>query len=139
MAKNVTRKNADGIEVNFGDLVVCDIAGTKCVMEDWRATLLNATVLKEEIVCDFLDDLKLVVQFITAQVYVYPLNKADIRPLGKALSALDIPNAHINRVDVVHKGCMLLVFEDGMECCGQRTIDSFYDGMSEEEIERSRF
>ena len=138
MVNTVIRKNADGFDVNFGNLVVCEVAGIRCTMEDWRAKQLCVTVVDEEVIPEFFDDLKLVMQFAAAQIYVYPFNKADIKPLGKALSELTTLG-NVERVDVQHNARALMMWKQGVVFSEQKTIDHFYSEMTEEEIERSRF
>jgi len=138
MVTTVIRKNADGFDVNFGNLVICEVAGIRCAMEDWRAKQLSVTVVDEEEIPEFFDDLKLVMQFAVAQIYVYPFDKADIKPLGKALSELKALG-NVERVDVQHNARALMMWKQGAVFSEQKTIDHFYCDMTEAEIERSRF
>lgn len=139
MANNVIRKGADGFELNFGPLVVAELDGVQFAIEDWRAKQLGLKIIEVEEIPEFFDDLKLVMQYAVAQVNVFPFNKADIKPLGKVLSTLtglgDVPN----RVDVSHRARILMMWEKGVVLNGPVAIDFFYSGLTEEEIERSRF
>lgn len=138
MAKIVIRKNVDGFDVDFGTLVIAELAGIKFATEDWRATQLDLSFVETEEPEDipaFLDDLKVVINWGNTQIYVYPFNKADIKPLGLAFSA-HRPDC---RIDVQHRARILMMWEGGGVTCEQRTIDEFYLDMTPEEIERSRF
>lgn len=138
MAKTLIRMAACGFELNFGTIVVGELDGIKFAIEDWRAEPMGIKYEESEEIPAFFDDLKLVVHWgASAQVYIYPFNKEDIKPLGLALSKLC--NDPVCRVDVSHKARILMMWEDGKVLHEQKTIDHFYDGMSKEEIEYSRF
>lgn len=139
MAQILIRKGADGFELNFGTLVVAELNGVQFAIEDWRAKQLGLKFAEEGEIPEFFDDLKLVMQYAVAQIYVYPFNKADIKPLGKALSELDGLGGLPERVDVQHSARILMMWKQGAVFSEQKTIDEFYSDMTEEEIERSRF
>lgn len=134
MTNNVIRKNADGVEVNFGPLVVAELDGIKFVLEDWRAQQLGVGYEEGVEIPPFLDDLKIVVNWRNTQIFVYPLKKEDIRVLGRALSTLGS-----FRIDAEYYSRILMMWEDGCVTSEHKTIDHFYSGMTEEQIERSRF
>lgn len=142
MKRDVIRKGAGGFEMNFGPLVIVEVAGVRAVTQDWRAKQLGLTIVEQaegEEIPEFLDDLPLTMQYAIAEITVYPFEKADIKVLGKALSELgglgDVPN----RVGVTHRARILMTWENGVQVGEQYTLDHFYDGLSAEEIERSRF
>lgn len=139
MAESLIRKGADGFELNFGPLVVAEFNGIQFAIEDWRAKEQGFKIIEVEEIPAFFDDLKIVMQYAVAQIYIYPFNKADIKPLGKALSAHAGSKRAPNRVDVVYLSRILMMWENGNAVGEQHSIDHFYSEMSEEEIERSRF
>jgi len=134
MVDSVIRKNVDGIEVDFGPLVIAELDGVRFAIEDWRAKMLQFAYVEGDIP-DFYDDLKLVINFGQAQVYVYVFNKEDLRTLGMAFSKLH----RVVRVDVVHKSRNLMMWVEGVVVSQSVTIDKFYAGCTPEEIEHSRF
>lgn len=138
MAQVLIRKGADGFELNFGPLVVAELNGIRFAIQDWRAKQLGLTFVEEEIP-EFFDDLKLEMQYAVAQISAFPFSKADIKPLGKALSELDALGGTPERVDVHHKARILMMWKQGEVISEQKAIDHFYSGMTEEEIEHSRF
>ncbi|HHZ7224964.1 TPA: hypothetical protein ACWLXL_004392 [Pseudomonas aeruginosa] len=142
MKKDVIRKSADGFELNFGPLVIVEVAGFRAATQDWRAKQLGLAIVEqaeEEEIPEFLDDLPLIMKYAIAEITVYPFEKADIKVLGKALSELDGLGDVPNRVVVEHHARVLMTWENGAQVGEQYTLDHFYDGLSAEEIERSRF
>ncbi|MNM08984.1 hypothetical protein D3C81_190640 [compost metagenome] len=138
MAEMLIRMASCGFELNFGTVVVGELDGIKFVIEDWRAEPMGIKYEEPEEIPAFIDDLKLVVHWgASAQVYVFPFNKEDIKPLGVALSKLC--SDPVCRVNVSHHSRNLMAWENGEVVWEQRTIDHFYSGMTEAEIERSRF
>jgi len=135
MAKALIRMAACGFELNFGNIVIGKMGDVRFALEDWRAEQLGVECEEAEEIPQFFDDLKLVVDMGGAQIYVYPFKKEDIKPLGQMLSSL----YPCYFVSVDHKSRMLMAWDRGEVVHEQKTIDHFYDGMSEEEIEYSRF
>jgi len=138
MANVVIRKGVVGFELNYGPLVVCEVAGIKCAMEDWRAEQLKVTVLDTEEIPEFLLHMKLVMQFAVAQIYVYLFDTAGIRALGKALSELTTLGV-VERVSCNHSSRMLATWVNGQLTSDPVTIDHFYLDQTDEQIEASRF
>lgn len=142
MAKNVIRKGVDGFEIDFGPLVIVEVAGVRAAAQDWRAKQLSLTIIEQaegEEFPEFLVDLKLVMQYAIAQIDVYPFDRADTKALGKALSEIDALGDYPNRVDVSYMSRILMMWERGGAVGEQHTIEHFYDGLTAEQIERGRF
>ena len=142
MVNDIIRKGVDGFELNFGPLVIVEVAGVRAAVQDWRAKQLGLTIVEQaegEELPEFLDDLKLVMQYAIAQIDVYPFDRADVKTLGKALSEIDTLGDYPNRVDVSYMSRILMMWEQGTAIGEPRAIEDFYDGLTVEQIERGRF
>lgn len=137
MVDSIIRKGADGFELNFGPLVVVELDGIKFAMEDWRAKQL-ALVYSEEEIPEFLTELKLTMQYPRAQISAFVFSKADIKPLGAALSMVDTLG-YPDTVDAGMCARILMMWARGEVVRAQVTLDHFYSNLTEEEIEASRF
>ena len=135
MAKVLIRMAACGFELNFGEIVVAESSGIQFAVEKRWAEYLGFKIVSEEEIPQFYDDLKLVLQMNSSQPYIYPFRKEDIRELGRLMSHV----GSVARVDADHKARILMMWQDGKVLHEHKTIDHFYDGMTEAEIEHSRF
>lgn len=139
MVVDVIRKGVDGFDVNYGPLVVAELNGIKFAMQDWRAKQLGFKLVEVEEIPEFLTELKLVMQYAVAQIDAYVFDKADIKPLGEALSLVDTLGGHPSRVDAVYMARILMMWERGVVASEQRGIDHFYSNLTEAEIEGGQF
>lgn len=141
MTENITqaviRKNQDGIDVNYGTLVLAELEGIQFLVEDWKLDQVKIpyTRVALEDVPAFLAYHKLDVKYTDrADLIAHVLKKEDIRPLGQALSG------HLNCWVGANVGSRwLMTWSKGSVASEYRDIDQFYSGMTNADIEIARF
>lgn len=130
MAQNIIRG-----DINYGLLVVAEIAGIRFVTEAHRAEKLRLTTLDDEDVPEFNTALCVETQFPnglnTARHHV--LDNRDVRWLGEALSK------HTQmEVRVIAGARILARYKDGKLVGDIRQLDDFYSDLTADEINASR-
>lgn len=141
MTDNITqpciRKNKDGIDVNYGTLVLAELEGIQFLVEDWKLDQIHIPYTRVALadVPEFLVTHALDVRYTDrADLIAHVLKKEDIRPLGKALSA------KVNCWVGARVGSRwLMTWFKGGVANEFRDIDQFYSGMTNQDIEAARF
>jgi len=146
LCKVVIRPNKDGIEINYGRLAVGHLNGIPFLGEIEDLEKMGHPCIYISRIPKFVQEIKLEVQWNTAwaseggaearddrKATVYALEKEDLAELAVALSKTG------RYVLVCHRNVTLSTFQGGKELENRKTIDSWYDGLTPEEIEESRF
>lgn len=143
-AKTLIRKGRDGFELNWGTLVVGTVNGVHCISEDWRFEQLGypftvpepdpETEIVPE-VPEFNLDIKVMINNNTVQIDFFVMSKDDIKPLAASLAKHPL----VERVDVCCSNVILQMWKKGEPTGEPRTLDHWYDGLTAEQIEASRF
>lgn len=135
-ANIVIQKNEDGFDVNYGTLVLVELAGVYVTLEDWRAEQLGLTYTVVDKVPEFVKGIKLSLDYHgNHQIYVHVFHKGDIKQVGWALSLIKDGF----RVSVYCSARTLMAWENGVVVSEQRPLSDFYSGLTPAEIEASSF
>lgn len=137
-AKVVIRANEDGIDVNYGPLVAGNLNGLPFIAEDWYLDMLKLPYVVMDTIPPFLFDYRLDVELSETsgrKITIHVLDMADIAQLGLEFSKV----GGGRWVGAGPGGCWLQTWRNGAVENPHQTIDKFYIGMTQEQIERSKF
>lgn len=133
-ADTVIQKDENGFDINYGPLVLVEIAGVTVTLEEWRAEQLGLTFTVGEI-GDFVKGIRLDIRFGNGSIGVYVFRKEDLKTVGMALSL--IKDGY--RVAVHSHARNLMVWENGVVVSEQLPLEHFYIELTPEQIELTTF
>lgn len=132
-AEILIRKGRDGFELNYGRQVMGELEGIKFCSEDWYMDMFGLPYTVEEIP-EFLVDFDIGIEVGHDKKMIHVFRKEDLGPLAAAISKLRSCWAGVG-----HRNRWLQTWENGEVVNPRVTIDEFYSGLTQEEIEASNF